>query len=146
MGALVGGDLVSMLNRHGIRVEHTMTNLKKDQGEPRWEIDSLAVNGDELLVEVKTTLKVRHVDHLLDLLQVSRVAEGVPQREVYGAVAHLKAGGRGHREAVGRQVDRRQPMPNDRAVRDLRHRQQREHRQPRRLPPPAVRAPRRIAR
>ena len=81
MGALVGGDLVSMLNRHGIRVEHTMTNLKKDHGEPRWEIDSLAVNSDELLVEVRTILKVRHVDHLLDLLQVSRVAARVPRRE-----------------------------------------------------------------
>ena len=93
MGALVEGDLVSMLNRHGIRVEHTMTNLKKDHGEPRWEIDSLAVNGDELVVvEVKTTLKVRHVDHLLDLLQdFPELLREYRNREVYGAVAHLKA-------------------------------------------------------
>ena len=93
MEALVEGDLVSLLNRRGIRVEHTMTNLKKDHGEPRWEIDILAVNGDEVVVvEVKTTLKVRHVDHLLALLQdFPELLREYRDREAYGAVAYLKA-------------------------------------------------------
>ena len=93
MEALVEGDLITLLNQRGIEVEHTATNLKQHRGERRWEIDILAVNGDEVVVvEVKTTLKVRHVDHLLALLR--DFAELVPEygsRRVYGAVAYLKA-------------------------------------------------------
>ena len=69
MEALVEGDLSTLLNRRGIRVDHTVSNPRKDHGARRWEIDILAINGDEVVVvEVKTTLKVSHVDHLLGLV------------------------------------------------------------------------------
>ncbi len=93
MEALVEGDLVELLNQRGIRVEHTATNLKRERGARRWEIDILAVNGDEVVVvEVKTTLKVRHVDHLVGLLR--DLPELMPEyrtKQIYGAVAYLKA-------------------------------------------------------
>ena len=56
--ALVKGDLIALLNRRGIEVHHTSTNLERNFGGRRWEIDILAVNSDEVVaVEVKTTLR-----------------------------------------------------------------------------------------
>ena len=93
MEALVEGDLIILLNRRGIRVDHTVSNPRKEHGARRWEIDILAVNGDEVVVvEVKTTLKVCHVDHLLGLLR--EFTELMPEygsRRIHGAVAYLKA-------------------------------------------------------
>ena len=55
MEALVEGDLSTLLNRRGIRVDHTVSNPRKEHGARRWETDILAVNGDEVVVvEVKT--------------------------------------------------------------------------------------------
>ena len=93
MEALVEGDLVKLLNQRGIAVDYTSTNLKKEHGERRWEIDILAVNGDEaVVVEVKTTLKVRHVDHLIGFLRdFPDLMPTYAGKQVYGAVAYLKA-------------------------------------------------------
>ena len=92
MEALVRGDLVALLNRRGIEVDLVFTNVERNYGGRRWEIDILAVNGAELVaVEVKTTLKVRDVDHFLDTLR--HFTELIPEyagRAVYGAVAYLK--------------------------------------------------------
>ena len=42
----------------------------RDSGERSWEFDIIAVNGAEVVVvEVKTTLKVRDVDHFLQTLR-----------------------------------------------------------------------------
>ena len=62
-------------------------------GERRWEIDILAINGDEVVVvEVKTTLKVHHVDHLLDVLRdFPDLMSAYADKRIYGAVAYLKA-------------------------------------------------------
>ena len=69
------------------------TNVERNYGGRRWEIDILAVNGPELVaVEVKTTLKVRDVDHFVNTLR--HITELMPEyasRAVYGAVAYLKA-------------------------------------------------------
>ena len=93
MEALVEGDLIELLKRRGIEVERTVTNLKQRGGACQWEIDILAVNGAEVVVvEVKTTLKVRHVDHLLELLRdFPELAPEYSSRRIYGAVAYLKA-------------------------------------------------------
>ena len=94
MEALVDGDLIELLNGRGIEVDHTMTNVvKRSGGQRRREVDILALNGDEVVaVEVKTTLKVRHVDRYLSVLE--RFGEVLPEyreRKVYGAVAYLRA-------------------------------------------------------
>ncbi len=93
MEALVEGDLIELLKRRGIEVERTVTNLKQRGGARQWEIDILAVNGAEVVVvEVKTTLKVRHVDHLLELLRdFPELAPEYGSQRIYGAVAYLKA-------------------------------------------------------
>ena len=91
--ALVKGDLIALLNRRGIEVHHTSTNLERNFGGRTWEIDILAVNSSEVVaVEVKTTLKVRDVDHFLDTLR--NFKELMPEyagHVAYGAVAYLKA-------------------------------------------------------
>ena len=91
--ALVKGDLIALLNRRGIEVHHTSTNLERNFGGRTWEIDIVAVNSSELVaVEVKTTLKVRNVDHFLDTLRsFTEIMPEYAGRKVYGAVAYLKA-------------------------------------------------------
>ena len=93
MEALVKGDLIALLNRRGIEVHHVSTNLERNYGGRRWEIDILAVNSDELVaVEVKTTLKVRDVDRFLETLRnFTDLMREYADRDVYGAVAYLKA-------------------------------------------------------
>ena len=94
MEALVEGDLVELLSQRGIEVDHTVCNLKSRNGAPRWEIDIIAANGDEVVaVEVKTTLKVRQVTDFIETLKV--FPEEAPSvyrgKRTYGAVAYLKA-------------------------------------------------------
>ena len=91
--ALVTGDLIRLLNRRDIAVHHLSTNLELNHAGRKWEIDILAMNGEELVaVEVKTTLKVRDVDHFLDTLRhLTRLQPDYANRAIYGAVAYLKA-------------------------------------------------------
>ena len=91
--ALVKGDLIALLNRRGIEVHHTSTNLERNFGGRRWEIDILAVNSDEVVaVEVKTTLKVRDVDHFLNTLRnLTALMPEYAGHVAYGAVAYLRA-------------------------------------------------------
>ena len=105
MEALVDGDLIKLLNGRGIEVDHTMTNVvKRSGGQRRREVDILALNGDEVVaVEVKTTLKVRHVDRYLSVLE--KFGEVLPEyreRKVYGAVAYLRADESSDEYAEGR--------------------------------------------
>ena len=94
MEALVEGDLVELLSQRGLAVDHTVCNLKSKNGAPRWEIDIIAANGEEVVaVEVKTTLKVRQVADFVEKLKV--FPEEAPtvyrNKRTYGAVAYLKA-------------------------------------------------------
>ena len=94
MEALVEGDLVELLSRRGIEVDHTVCNLKSRNGAPRWEIDIIAANGDEVVaVEVKTTLKVRQVADFIETLKVfpGEAPSVYRGRRTHGAVAYLKA-------------------------------------------------------
>ena len=92
MEALVEGDLIELLQARGIKVEHTLTNVRH-RGERSWEFDIIAVNGAEVVVvEVKTTLKVRQADHFVGRMQ--EFTDLMPRYQgstVYGAVAYLKA-------------------------------------------------------
>ena len=94
MEALVEGDLIELLRRRGIDADHTVSSLKSRNGALRWEIDIIAANGDEVVaVEVKTTLKVRHVADFIETLKVFPHEAPTVYRgkRVYGAVAYLKA-------------------------------------------------------
>ena len=94
MEALVEGDLVKLLRQHDIDVHHTFSNHKTEYGGRRWEIDLVALNASEaVVVEVKTTLKVRNVDHFLETLRNYHLImpEFAGSKRVYGAVAYLKA-------------------------------------------------------
>ena len=91
--ALVKGDPIALLNRRGIEVHHTSTNLERNFGGRTWEIDILAVNSSEVVaVEVKTSLKVRDVDHFLDTLRnLTELMSEYAGHVAYGAVAYLEA-------------------------------------------------------
>ena len=93
MESLVEGDLVNLLNRRGVAVDHTTSRARKDYGERRWEFDILAVNGEEVVVvEVKTTLKVPDVDYFLERMQdFPELMREYADRRIYGAVAYLQA-------------------------------------------------------
>lgn len=110
MEALVEGDLVKLLRQRGIEVHRTSSNYKAEYGGRHWEIDLVAVNASEtVLVEVKTTLKVKHVDHFLKTLRnCHAVMPEVAGKRVYGAVAYLKAdqASAGYAEARGLYVIR----------------------------------------
>ena len=91
--SLVEGDLVGLLQHRRIAVQHTVTNPRQNYGERRWELDIVAVNGEEVVVvEVKTTLRVPDVDRFITRL--NEFPELMPEyasRRIYGAVAYLKA-------------------------------------------------------
>ena len=93
MEALVDGDLIKLLVERGITVDYTFNNLKRDHDGRTWEIDILAANGTEVVVvEVKTTLKVRDVDHFLQTLRhFHRLMPEYGDKRAYGAAAYLKA-------------------------------------------------------
>ena len=92
MEALVEGDLIDLLQARGIEVEHTLTNVRH-RAERSWEFDIIAVNGAEVVVvEVKTTLKVRQVDRFVRRMQeFTNLMPRYRGSTVYGAVAYLKA-------------------------------------------------------
>ena len=91
--SLVEGDLVRLLQRRGIAVQHTITNPRQNYGERRWELDIVAVNGEEVVVvEVKTTLRVPDIDRFIwRLKEFSELMPEYASRRIYGAVAYLKA-------------------------------------------------------
>ena len=93
MESLMEGDLVGLLQQRGIAVQHTVTNPRQNYGERRWELDIVAVNGEEVVVvEVKTTLRVPDIDRFVGRL--NEFPDLMPEyagRWIYGAVAYLKA-------------------------------------------------------
>ena len=93
MESLVEGDLLKILNEEGVNVKTTYTNLRSDYGEDRYEYDIVAGNGDDtVVVEVKTTLKVRHIKYFLEDLKKFRSRLSLyKDKTIYGAVAYLRA-------------------------------------------------------
>ena len=91
--SLVEGDLVRILQERGIEVEQTSPRVKGSHEGKNYEFDIIALNGTEVVVvEVKTTLKPKHVRKFLDKMGsfktwVKRYAPST----VYGAVAFLQA-------------------------------------------------------
>ncbi len=92
MESLVEGDLIRLLNERGIEVEGTFPRVKKKFDNEPYEIDIIATNGKEIVVvEVKTSLKVREVDEFMDKLKkFKRVFPEYNTRTIYGSVAYLR--------------------------------------------------------
>ena len=92
MESLVEGDLVPPLHARKIDVLSTLTNVKGRINGEHYEYDILAVNSEVVVVvEVKTTLHIRHVKHFLRKLD--RFTEHQPifrGKQIYGAMAYLR--------------------------------------------------------
>jgi hypothetical protein len=93
MESLVSGDLVRLLDGRGIGVQRLAQRTLERRGGESYEVDILAVNGEEIVVvEVKTTLRPEDVRWFRSKL--GRFKEWWPEyrdRRVYGAMAYLQA-------------------------------------------------------
>ena len=99
METLVEGDLIKLLKEKKIPVEQTAQNLKGKWEGKEWEIDILAINGNEVVVvEVKTTLTVSYVKNFIkNILKNFTVLNPLYKgKTIYGAVAYLKANQSSH--------------------------------------------------
>ncbi len=93
MESLVSGDLVRLLDSRGIGVQRLAQRTLERRGGESYEVDILAVNGEEIVVvEVKTTLRPEDVRRFRSKL--GRFKEWWSEyrdRKVYGAMAFLQA-------------------------------------------------------
>ncbi len=93
MQSLVRGDLVRLLDGRGIGVRSLAQQTLARRGGESYEVDILAVNGEEIVVvEVKTTLRPEDVRRFRSKL--GRFKEWWSEyrdRKVYGAMAFLQA-------------------------------------------------------
>ncbi len=104
MESLVKGDLVELLAGRDVGVDGLARETLKRRGGESYEVDIVAVNGEEIVVvEVKTTLRPRDVRRFRSKLV--RFKEWWPEyrdRKVYGAIAFLQAS-----DDVAREAERR---------------------------------------
>lgn len=93
MESLVDGEIVKLFNEKGITVLRTSTRIKGKYEGTDYEFDIIAHNGDEIVVvEVKTTLKVKDVNkHLERLGKLKTWMSEYKNHKVWGAVAYLRA-------------------------------------------------------
>ena len=91
--SLVRGDLVKILRDRNIDVYNTFPNVSHRSEENQYEYDIIVENGEEVVVvEVKTTLRVKHVREFLeDLKKTPRRLKSFKGKIIYGAVAYLRA-------------------------------------------------------
>ena len=91
MESLVEGDLVRLLRERNVHVEESAGRFKRRRGGETMEFDVVALNGTEaVVVEVKTTLRPKHVKRFLDKLRVFKDWSAVGRgRTIYGAIAYL---------------------------------------------------------
>jgi len=92
MESLVEGDLIKLLNAQGIKVHETSMRRKGGTDGENFEFDIIAHNGNEIvIVEVKTTLKVKDVDHFIGKLEKAKTwMQEYSSYKIYGAIAYLK--------------------------------------------------------
>ncbi|MCY4643548.1 MAG: hypothetical protein OXB88_02930 [Bacteriovoracales bacterium] len=91
--SLVRGDLVKLLQERGVQVNRLAQVTSDEIDGKEYEYDLIAINGSEVVVvEVKTTLSVKDVDHFIEKLQhFKKVFPEYKDRKIFGAVAYLKA-------------------------------------------------------
>ncbi len=89
---LVSGNLLRLLRERGILVNKLKQRVSQAHGEPNYELDIVAQNGDEVvIVEVKSVLNPESVKHFLHQLKlVRKESKRFRQKKIIGAVAFLK--------------------------------------------------------
>ncbi len=89
---LFEGDALLLFQERGLRVNEVHQRLKSRLGGDTMEVDLLLVNDTEMVaIEVKTTLKVGHVDEFLKkLTRFKEFFKHYRQLTLYGAVAGLR--------------------------------------------------------
>ncbi len=90
--SLVEGDLVNLLQQKGIDVTQTTTNLKYQKNGEHAEFDIIALNGTEMVVvEVKTTLHAKHVEHFRKKMETFKILFPIYKNfKIYAAMAFLR--------------------------------------------------------
>ena len=95
--SLVEGSLVELLNGRGIEVHRThprqkVSYVQKDGTRKNREFDIVVANGEEVVVvEVKTTLKPKHIKRFVESMKdFSRYFPYYAKMRVYGAVAYIR--------------------------------------------------------
>ncbi len=93
MESLVKGDLVRLLNEKNIQVSTLAQETSTVFEEKNYEFDIIATNGGEVVVvEVKTTLRMKDVDHFINKLTLfKKIFSHYANKKIYGAIAYLKA-------------------------------------------------------
>jgi len=93
--SLVEGDLIKLLNQRGIPVHETYERVHGNHNGTNYEFDIIAENGEEVVVvEVKTTLRPKDVEHFLDRLNnIKTWRKKYASNKIYGAMAFLRADG-----------------------------------------------------
>ena len=93
MESLVEGDIIRIFNERGIKVQDTSTRRKGSYEGENYEYDIIAHNGKEtVIIEVKTTLKVKDVKAFIQKLRKTRTYLRMDEDDViYGAMAYLQA-------------------------------------------------------
>ncbi len=91
--SLVEGDLVKLLNSHGIEVERTLQRVKGRPKGQNFEYDIIAINSTEMvIVEVKTTLRPQDVeDFHVKLWKAKQYMPEYKNMIVYGGMAFITA-------------------------------------------------------
>ena len=91
--SLVEGDITHKFTEWGIEVQGTTQRAKKLLNGKEYEFDIIVHNGAEIIVvEVKTTLDVKKVDHFIGkLTDFKKIFPEYADKKIYGAVAYIVA-------------------------------------------------------
>ena len=92
MESLVEGDLIRLLKGRNIDVDRLLRETSCLREGLEYEFDLIAINGHEIVVvEVKTTLRLKDVDTFIEKLgKFKQVWPEYGDRILYGAIAYLK--------------------------------------------------------
>ncbi len=86
-------NLGRLLKDRGITVHRIYSNIT-DEGKKKWEIDVIAVNGEEIFfIETKTTLSINKVKRFIEktLLKIGEHFPEYKGKKIYGGVAFLES-------------------------------------------------------
>ena len=92
MESLVKGDLLKLLQERGINVDDIAKEREKTFQGKKYEFDIIAIDGGEIVVvEVKTTLRLKDINHFEAKLKLFKEIFPIYKNlKIYGCMAYLK--------------------------------------------------------